>query len=70
MFTREFFVEFTAPKDEIVAWLRASPGTSQAPLQVDVPSQTISITPGGGAQFAQVTIDWVAGRVKIRTYWS
>lgn len=70
MFTREFVIEFAAPKDDIAAWLNASPGTADALLQVDTPSQVISIKPGGGAMFAEVQVDWSSGRVRIRTFWS
>jgi hypothetical protein len=71
MFTREFIITFHADKETVLAWLNASPGTQNAYRD----SRTLShmhqeITPGGGAQFAEITISENGTKVVIRAYWS
>jgi hypothetical protein len=70
LFTREFVLEFYADSNEIKAWLKDSPGTSSARVEVAGAERRFTITPGGGAQFAEVLVDQVAGKVRVRTYWS
>ena len=69
-FTREFVVTFDAPAAEIERWIAASPGPASATRTTAGSVTTYAITPGGGAQFAEVKVDRVANRVVIRTYWS
>lgn len=70
MFTREFVVQFTAPASDVDAWLLASPGTCSETPTRDGTVRKYSISPGGGAQFAEVRVDEESCRVTIRTYWS
>lgn len=71
MFTRELLVEFEVPASEIAAWLQASPGTREAVVTNPSPKvRHFEIKPGGGAQFAEVTVDDASQRVSIRVYWS
>ncbi len=71
MFTREFIVTFTGKREDILAWLNASPGTQNAyrdTRMLNAMHQEIS--PGGGAQFAEITISENGTKVVIRAYWS
>jgi len=70
MFTREFVITFTAPPNDVHQWLRASPGTSSAKQSTSGATTIYPITPGGGAQFAEVRVNESSGDVTIRTYWS
>jgi hypothetical protein len=70
MFTREFVITFDASPAVIQQWLASSPGPASASPTVGGAITTYAITPGGGAGFAEVTVDHGAGRVVIRTYWS
>ena len=71
MFTRAFRASFAAPTADIARWLRNSPGTRD--LTPEKPSPTTRrflISPGGGAQHAEVTVDDSSGIVSIYVYWS
>jgi hypothetical protein len=71
MFTREFIVTFTSPLADINAWLAVSPGTAGAMPDMALNGVRVyQITPGGGAQFAEVKVDDKAEKVTIHTYWS
>jgi hypothetical protein len=70
MFTREFRITFGAPSAVIEQWIAASPGPSSATQSTVGSVTTYAITPGGGAQFAEVKVDASTNRVVIRTYWS
>jgi hypothetical protein len=70
MFTREFVITFVAPPDDVRQWLDASPGPSSATRSVLGTVIIYSITPGGGAQFAEVRHNEATGEVTIRAYWS
>ncbi len=70
-FTREFRIRFTAPIVEVRRWLAASPGTSSVvPEVLGGGRERYDITPGGGAQFAEVIVDPSTCKVEIHTYWS
>lgn len=69
-FTREFVITFTATPADIQQWIAASPGPSSASLSTVGSVTTYAITPGGGAQFAEVKVDSSVNQVLIRTYWS
>ncbi len=70
MFTREFVITFDASPAVIQQWFAVSPGPASASPTVAGAITTYAITPGGGAGFAEVTVDNNRGRVVIRTYWS
>ncbi len=70
-FTRGFRVEFVAPAAEVTRWLDDSPGLREARVEGRPPRYLI--TPGGGAQHAEVTVHPESGgtvRVEIYVYWS
>lgn len=70
MFSREFIVTFTAKSKDISAWLHASPGTREY-FESKTPSEWHrELTPGGGAQFAEITVSENGTKVVIRAYWS
>lgn len=72
MFTREFIIEFEAPADRILQWLKESPGTSAAfSTSRDKAQDThLEITPGGGAVFAEITVSQNGRHIRVRAYWS
>jgi hypothetical protein len=71
IFTREFRTSFVAPPEDIEAWLQNSPGTREAVVTTAVDGvRHFQITPGSGAEFAEVTVDDTQHRVFIRVYWS
>jgi hypothetical protein len=70
MFTREFVVTFTAPLDDINAWLDSSPGTAGVTPAADGAIRKYDIQPGGGAAHAELEVDDAQETVRIRTYWS
>jgi hypothetical protein len=71
MFSRAFRVYFDAPEEDIDRWLQQSPGTRE--LMPTSPSPGIrhfQIEAGGGAEWAEVTVDDTAHSVSIYVYWS
>ncbi len=71
MFTREFRTFFVAPPEDIEEWLQNSPGTREAVMTMPSPGfRRFKITPGGGAEFAEVTVDDIQHQVSIKVYWS
>jgi len=71
IFTRGFRASFSAPPAEIELWLRESPGTRD--LTPERPSPTTRrflISPEGGAQHAEVTVEDSSGGVRIYVFWS
>lgn len=70
-FTRSFRASFIAPKDDIQVWLSSSPGIQETTAE-EVSDNTVrySITPGGGANLAEVTIDYSLNKVEIYVSWS
>jgi hypothetical protein len=71
MFSREFIVTFTGKREDILAWLNASSGT-QNPYRdsASVLDMHQTISPGGGAQFAEIAIYERGTKVVIHVYWS
>ena len=70
-FTREFQLTFVAEKEDIEKWLLISDGTEDFALTSSKNrTQHFQIEPGGGAQFAELTVDWEINQVIVRTYWS
>ena len=72
MFTREFIIEFEAPADRILQWLKESPGTAAAFSSSKGHAQDthLEITPGGGAVFAEITVSQNGRHIRVRAYWS
>ncbi len=70
-FTRAFRSTFIAPPADIEQWLQQSPGTREALPTTPSPGvRHFEIAPGGGAQWAEVTVDDTNHRVSIYVYWS
>jgi hypothetical protein len=71
MFTRGFRAHFVAPRADVDAWLAASPGPRSATKEAVGKSRTkYVITPGGGAGWAELTVDEATGTVDVYVYWS
>lgn len=68
-FTREFNCSFVTDRESLDAWIQVCPGLQDADI-TGGQTKTYDITPGGGAQFAQVVIDFDACTVRIHVYWS
>ena len=69
--SRGFQASFSAPPAEVNDWLKDSPGTRNlVPQRPDAVTRRFLISPGGGAQHAEVTINETGGRVIIYVYWS
>ncbi len=70
-FSRAFQVSFSAPVPDIEQWLKASPGTRDVlPTRPSPEKRPYAISPGGGAQHAEVTVDETSGLVSIYVHWS
>ncbi len=70
-FTRCFNASFVAPADDIEEWLKQSPGTREVVPTTDPPGvRLFKITPGGGGNVAEVTVDDTEHRVRVRVEWS
>lgn len=70
-FTRAFRSSFRLPKADLDKWIQASPGFSDAEkVEGNGSGDKYVIKPGGGAQYAEVTIDRGNGFVEIYVYWS
>ena len=65
-FTRSFRASFTAPKQDIESWIKNSPGLNETTSDElsDNKVQYI-ITPGGGANRVEVTINYGLNQVEI-----
>ena len=70
MFTRGLRVNFYAPMHEIESWLASSPGTAGMTPEFRGDIRVYKIQPGGGAMFAELSVDPSDGHVHIHTYWS
>ena len=70
-FTRTFRASFFAPADDIRVWIQNSPGLREAVAE-DLADDTdfYRIAPGGGADRAEVRIDYALNRVEIYVSWS
>ena len=70
-FTRCFDASFVAPADEIEEWLKKSPGTREAvPMSPSPGVRLFKITPGGGANIAEVAVADTEHRARVRVEWS
>lgn len=70
MFTLAFRICFVASASDIQRWLAESPGTCSILPETNGNIQRYGITPGGGAQHAELTVDLESGEVRIYVYWS
>ena len=65
-FTRAFRSSFVAPQTDIEQWLQQSPGTRETvPTTPSAGVRHFEIPPGGGAQWAEVTVDDTNHHVSI-----
>jgi hypothetical protein len=71
LFTRSFRASFSAPKQDIKTWLANSPGTRETTPQT-MPDGRLKyvIAPGGGANIAEVTVDFETNTIEIYVSWS
>jgi len=69
-FTRSFRVSFTAPKRDIESWIKDSPGLNETtPDELSDNKVQYTITPGSGANKAEVTIDYGLNQIEIYVSW-
>ena len=69
-FTRSFRASFVAPKQDIQSWIKDSPGLNETtPEELSDNKGKYVIAPAGGANRAEVTIDYVLNRVEIYVSW-
>ena len=69
-FTRSFHASFEAPKQDIQSWIKDSPGLNETtPEELSENKVQYLITPGGGANRAEVTIDYALNQVEIYVSW-
>ncbi|MBI5725008.1 MAG: hypothetical protein HZA50_13690 [Planctomycetes bacterium] len=70
-FTRTFKGSFTATEEIIKTWVEQSPGLQDAKIEsISVKKKKYIISPGGGANYAEVIIDYETGKVEFKAYWS
>ena len=68
--TQHFTITFEAPKEDIEAWLKDSPGTKDiVPTKLSDGSLKYSISPGGKAAFAELILSADGKTVWLNTYW-
>ncbi len=69
-FTRSFRASFVAPEQDIQDWIKSSPGLNNTTAE-ELPHNQVwySILPGGGANKAEVTIDYGLNKVEIYVSW-
>jgi hypothetical protein len=71
LFTRSFRASFIAPKQDIQAWVKDSPGLNQnAPMESSENVEIYSVAPDDGANSVEVKIDYALGKVEIYVSWS
>lgn len=70
-FTRSFRSSFYLPKTDLEKWVKASPGLTNAEIQnINDSKQKYIIKPDGGAQYAEVIIDFKKYFIEIYVSWS
>ena len=70
-FTREFTLQFDAPKDKVLTWLKESPGPSETvPTTKPNGAKHYEIKPGSRATKAEIFVSPNGEHVRIHTYWS
>ena len=69
-FTRSFRASFTAPQQDIQSWIKNSRGLNEkTPEAISDHKVQYIIAPGGGADRAEVTIDYALNQVEIYVSW-
>ena len=69
-FTRGFRASFASTNNEIEKWVGASPGLADATVEtMGDGKQKYVIVPGGGANYAEVIIDFATNTVQIYVSW-
>jgi diguanylate cyclase len=69
-FTRSFRASFIAPKQDIQTWIKDSPGLNETtPDELTENKVRYTIASGGGANTAEVTIDYRLNQVEIYVSW-
>ena len=69
-FTRSFRASFVAPKQDIQSWIEDSPGLNETtPEEISDTKVQYIIVPSGGANRAEVTIDYGLNQVEIYVSW-
>ena len=69
-FTRSFRASFTASKQDIESWIKDSPGLNETtPDELSDNKVQYIIAPSGGANRAEVTIDYGLNQVEIYVSW-
>ncbi len=69
-FTRSFKSSFYLPKADLEKWIKQSPGLCDAEIETTANTKKYKIKPGGGAQYAEVVIDFKKCYVEIYVCWS
>ncbi|MEL7570473.1 MAG: hypothetical protein AAGU14_07925 [Eubacteriaceae bacterium] len=69
-FTRSFKSSFYLPKADLEKWIKQSPGLCDAEIETIDNTKKYTIKPGGGAQYAEVVIDFKKCYVEIYVCWS
>lgn len=68
--TRSFRASFIAPKQDIHKWIKESSGINEAtPEELSGNKVKYIIVPGGGANRAELTIDYALNKVDIYVSW-
>lgn len=69
-FARSFRAQFNAPNQDIETWIDASPGLKQAKIEA-MTDETVKyvISPGDGANYAEVIVDFGSGKVEVYVSW-
>ena len=69
-FTRSYHASFVATKQDIQAWIKDSPGINEAtPQELSENKVKYIISPTGGANSVEVTIDFAINKVDIYVSW-
>lgn len=68
-FTRSFKSNFYLPKADLEKWIKQSTGLCDAEIETMENTKKYTIKPGGGAQYAEVVIDFKKCYVEIYVYW-
>lgn len=69
-FTRSFHASFVAPQQDIQAWIKDSPGINEAtPQELSENKVKYIISPTGGANSVEVTIDFALDKIDIYVSW-
>ena len=71
IFSRAFRASFRAEPDALQLWMLQSPGLKETRPDTAQPGvRKFVVEPGGGAMYAEVSVDEGTGQVRIYVYWS